>query len=222
MLVISTCHISFLASGGTKNNIDTSNPFREAKFWADKINDNKAIIKFTTDAGIGKLLQSGKITKVIFGAYQWNNISTKKVWFTNTPGTYSISIMANKFNIPIYVIAEQTKLNSDLLDDKSNLINTKNDRAIKPEITETGLPINYVEHDSDIINSEETMNLLSAVRMGVNLDLIKGISIAKINELFIQTQPAHLQIIEGRTLEPEERDSLRAKLIRERLEAAAG
>ncbi|TET32801.1 MAG: protein arginine kinase [Planctomycetota bacterium] len=72
-----------------------------------------------------------------------------------------------------------------------------------------------------VISSEETMNLLSSIRMGVNLGLITGIPIAKVNELFIQTQPAHLQIIEGRALQPEERDQLRARFIRQRLDLKA-
>src|SRR5438876_8644922 len=44
-----------------------------------------------------------------------------------------------------------------------------------------------------IMTSEETMDLLSSVRLGVNLGLIDDISIGAVNELFIHTQPAHLQ-----------------------------
>ena len=43
------------------------------------------------------------------------------------------------------------------------------------------------------ISSEETMHLLSSVRMGVNLGLISDLQIPMLNELFIHTQPAHLQ-----------------------------
>jgi len=67
------------------------------------------------------------------------------------------------------------------------------------------------------ITSEETMDLLSAVRMGVNLGLIDDITIATVNELFIQTQPAHLQKLEGKKLESPERDVARASFIRGRL-----
>ncbi len=41
------------------------------------------------------------------------------------------------------------------------------------------------------ISSEETMHLLSSVRMGVNLGLIRDLQIPTVNELFIHTQPAH-------------------------------
>ena len=43
------------------------------------------------------------------------------------------------------------------------------------------------------ISSEETMHLLSSVRMGVNLGLIRDVEIPTVNKLFIHTQPAHLQ-----------------------------
>jgi protein arginine kinase len=69
------------------------------------------------------------------------------------------------------------------------------------------------------ISSEEAMSLLSAVRLGVSLDLIRGIPLSSVNELFILTQPAHLQKLEGRALKTAERDERRAVFLRERLEA---
>ena len=67
------------------------------------------------------------------------------------------------------------------------------------------------------INSEETMDLLSAVRMGVNLGIIPDIQIRTVNELFIFTQPAHLQKLERTELTSPERDITRATFIRNRL-----
>ena len=60
------------------------------------------------------------------------------------------------------------------------------------------------------ISSEETMLLLSSVRMGINLGLIDDLSIATVNELFIQTQPAFLQKLRGSELGVEERNVARA------------
>jgi protein arginine kinase len=68
-----------------------------------------------------------------------------------------------------------------------------------------------------LINSEETMSYLSAVRMGVNLGLVDSIPISTVNELFILTQPAHLQKLNGCELEIPERDEIRAAFVRERL-----
>jgi len=68
-----------------------------------------------------------------------------------------------------------------------------------------------------IISSQETIELLSMVRLGVDLGMLQDINRARLNELFIITQPAHLQRLEGRKLSHEERDLKRAELIRDRL-----
>lgn len=64
------------------------------------------------------------------------------------------------------------------------------------------------------ISSEETMHLLSSVRMGVNLGLIEGVEIPTVNKLFIHTQPAHLQKLRGTTLDTENRNIERAAYLR--------
>ena len=69
-----------------------------------------------------------------------------------------------------------------------------------------------------IINTKETLGLLSMVRLGVDIGLISDIDRRAVNELFILTQPAHLQKIEGRILSSAQRDVKRANLIRRRLE----
>ena len=72
------------------------------------------------------------------------------------------------------------------------------------------------------ISSEETMLLLSSVRMGINLGLIDDLAIATVNELFIQTQPAYLQKIQGNELGVEERNVARASYLRSRLSGGNG
>jgi protein arginine kinase len=67
------------------------------------------------------------------------------------------------------------------------------------------------------ISTEETMELLSAVRLGSNLALLPEIPSRTIDELFISTQPGHLQKHEGRILSPQERDLARAGFIRGKL-----
>ena len=64
------------------------------------------------------------------------------------------------------------------------------------------------------ISSEETMHLLSSVRMGVNLGLIRDLNIPVINELFIRTQPAHLQKLTGGELDTSDRNIERARYLR--------
>lgn len=74
-----------------------------------------------------------------------------------------------------------------------------------------------VLENAHIISSNETIDLLSMVRLGIDVGLIKEIDKKLINELFILTQPAHLQKISGKKLSPTERDARRAELLREKL-----
>lgn len=71
------------------------------------------------------------------------------------------------------------------------------------------------------ISSEETMHLLSSVRMGIRLGLVKNLDIASVNELFIHTQPAHLQKLQGEVLETADRNVARASYLRKRLDASS-
>jgi len=71
-----------------------------------------------------------------------------------------------------------------------------------------------------MMTSEETMDLLSSVRLGVNLQLLDDITILTVNELFIHTQPAHLQKLMGSLLDGEERNAARARYLRTRLREA--
>jgi protein arginine kinase len=68
-----------------------------------------------------------------------------------------------------------------------------------------------------IISSQETIELLSLVRLGSDLGIINELNRRHINELFIVIQPAHLQKSEKKKLTCEERDIKRAEIIRSKL-----
>jgi protein arginine kinase len=56
----------------------------------------------------------------------------------------------------------------------------------------------------------------------VNLGRIKDIDLRTINELFLLTQPAHLQKIQGKKLDGDLRRQARAQYIRQRLNGNTG
>ncbi|HEX4794776.1 MAG TPA: protein arginine kinase [Humisphaera sp.] len=68
-----------------------------------------------------------------------------------------------------------------------------------------------------LIASEETLLLLSHLRMGLHLGRVKDIELRTLNELFLLTQSAHLQKLQGRKLEGDVRRAARADFIRQRL-----
>jgi protein arginine kinase len=69
---------------------------------------------------------------------------------------------------------------------------------------------------------EESMNLLSGVRLGVGLNLISGLSVYTLNKLLIFTQPAHLAALEDRPPGDPELPTARATYVRKLLDAEAG
>lgn len=69
-----------------------------------------------------------------------------------------------------------------------------------------------------LMNSAEALNLLSTLRLGLDLGMVDQFSRRDIDMLFIASQPAHLQKLENKVLEPEERDVVRADMLREFME----
>ena len=70
---------------------------------------------------------------------------------------------------------------------------------------------------SYVISTKETLNSLSMLRLGVDMGVIRTVDIHTVNELFVTVQPAHLQKYAGKEVASEERDKIRATLIRESL-----
>lgn len=68
-----------------------------------------------------------------------------------------------------------------------------------------------------LLDSKESLNLLSNVRMGVEMGIIKDVSRAVLSSLLVETKPAALQHIFGKELSNKERDFNRANHIRERI-----
>jgi len=68
--------------------------------------------------------------------------------------------------------------------------------------------------NSHVLNSGEAMNLLSLLRLGVDLGLFPDSSRSAIDRLLIEAQPGHLQYAQKGELEPGQRDVLRAERLR--------
>ncbi len=69
------------------------------------------------------------------------------------------------------------------------------------------------------MSSDETLFLLSHLRMGVNMGRCKDIDLTRLNQLFLRSQPAHLQKLEGRRLDGEQRSVARARYLRSILDS---
>ena len=67
------------------------------------------------------------------------------------------------------------------------------------------------------MSNDESNKLLSNVRFGVSLGIIKDISLDLINSLIVELQPATLMINQNKNMTPQERDIVRAKILRDKL-----
>jgi protein arginine kinase len=67
------------------------------------------------------------------------------------------------------------------------------------------------------MTSKEALNLLSFIKLGIDLHFFPEECRIPVDELFMETQPAHLQKGSQQKLAAEERDALRAEIIRAKL-----
>jgi protein arginine kinase len=70
-----------------------------------------------------------------------------------------------------------------------------------------------------IIASKEALNLLSLLRLGAELKFFPPDTVRACDSLLMEIQPAHLQLHAGKKLTPEQRDAIRAEIIRTRLQS---
>ncbi|KAF0127399.1 MAG: ATP:guanido phosphotransferase [Elusimicrobia bacterium] len=68
-----------------------------------------------------------------------------------------------------------------------------------------------------LMSYEEFMQNASMARMGLAMGLRLGLDLDTLNQMTIQTQPAHLSARAGRELPPGRRDAARAEFVRSRL-----
>jgi protein arginine kinase len=122
-----------------------------------------------------------------------------------TLGYSEESLMKILCDVVPNIISYERKYRQALIKDKPHELHDKVSRAYG------------MLKSAQSISSEETMHLLSSVRMGVNLGLIDDLPIPTLNELFMQTQPAHLQKMRKTQLDSTDRNIARAAYIRSKL-----
>jgi protein arginine kinase len=69
------------------------------------------------------------------------------------------------------------------------------------------------------MTSKEALNLLSFMKLGVDLGFFAQENQVAVDELFMETQPAHLQKSSQQKLAADDRDALRAQIIRDKLKS---
>jgi protein arginine kinase len=141
----------------------------------------------------------GEGTESLGNLYQISNQSTL--------GESEESIIQRLERVISQVATHEQNAREKLLEDDPEMVADKIGRAY-------GL-LRYAH----IIDSKEAFNHLSLLRFGGILGFFPPDSIALCDALLMDIQPAHLQLHSGRKLTPEERDSIRAEIVRSRLQS---
>jgi protein arginine kinase len=114
------------------------------------------------------------------------------------------------------IVERLSKVLAQLIEHEENARTTLLEKKPKMLFNHIGRAYGIVAN-AHSISSKETMNLLSLMRLGVDLELFPGVERSLVDELFLVTQPAHLQRNYADKLSADERDLLRADMLRDRL-----
>ncbi|OGV35897.1 MAG: protein arginine kinase [Lentisphaerae bacterium GWF2_45_14] len=152
--------------------------------------------------GVSKL---GLAVRGIFGEGSDNLGNLFQVSNQSTLGESEEQIIDKLINVIRQIINHEKNARQTLLEKKQNFL-----------LNHVGRAYGILKH-AYTISSEETLNSLSALRLGVDMGMFSSVDIHVVNELFLTVQPAHLQKYAMRELESADREIYRAALVREKL-----
>lgn len=112
------------------------------------------------------------------------------------------------------IIAHLEQIVLELIEHENNArLRLMNDRA--PTVEDHVARAFGILSNARMMTSAEALNLLSTLRLGLDLGLVDQFSQREIDMLFIAIQPAHLQKLQNRNLDPDDRDIMRADMLRD-------
>ncbi len=152
---------------------------------------------------LSAISQVGLAVRGFYG--EGTEISGNLVQISNqiTLGQSETEILQNLYGVTRQIIEQEQKARQSLLNESRDYLADRAGRAL-------GLLTN-----ARLMTSQEAMNLLSDLRIGVDLRLVEGPPAKVLNELLVLTRPASLQKLAGKKLSSTDRDVTRAKLLRE-------
>lgn len=160
---------------------------------------------------IGQVLQAvNKIGLAVRGLYGEGTESLGNLYQISNQSTLGESeetIIRRLERVISQVASHEQNAREKLMEDDPEMVADKVGRAYG------------VLRHAHIIDSKEALNHLSLLRLGGNLGFFPKDTVVACDALLMDIQPAHLQLHSGRKLSPEERDSIRAEILRSRLQS---
>jgi protein arginine kinase len=160
---------------------------------------------------IGQVLQAvNKIGLAVRGLYGEGTESLGNLFQISNQSTLGESeetILRRLERVIAQVATHERNARDKLLEDDPDMVADKIGRAYG------------VLRHAWIIDSKEALNHLSLLRLGGDLGFLPPDTVKSCDALLMDIQPAHLQLHSGRKLSPEERDAIRAEIVRSRLQS---
>lgn len=160
---------------------------------------------------IGQVLQAvSKIGLAVRGLYGEGTESLGNLYQISNQSTLGESeetIIRRLERVIAEVASHETNARAKLIEDDPGMVADKIGRAY-----------GILRH-AHLIDSKEALNLLSLVRLGGLLGIFPAGTVVMCDTLLMDIQPAHLQLHSGSKLTPEERDAIRAEIVRGRLQS---
>lgn len=146
--------------------------------------------------------QLGMVVRGLFGEGSDASGSIFQISNQTTLGESEDEIIKRLGNVLSVIIEQELNARQKLLEADAGKLHDKIGRAYG------------ILQNSHLLTSGEAMNLLSLIRLGVDLDIFPATSRSAIDRLFIEAQPGHLQHAQKGRFEAGQRDLLRAARLR--------
>ncbi|MFK7851577.1 MAG: protein arginine kinase [Akkermansiaceae bacterium] len=160
---------------------------------------------------IGQVLQAvNKIGLAVRGLYGEGTESLGNLYQISnqsTLGESEIAIIERLERVIAQVATHEQNAREKLMEDDPEMVADKIGRAF-----------GVLKH-AHLIESKEALNHLSLLRLGGNLGFFPEETVNSCDALLMDIQQAHLQLHAGKKLSPESRDSIRAEIMRSRLQS---
>lgn len=155
---------------------------------------------------LGAVSQLGLAVRGLYGEGSDSSGNIYQISNQITLGQSEKDIIENLTSVTLQIIEQERQARKRLLKDNKNYLLDKIKRSY-------GI-LKYAHK----ISNQEALELLSYVRLGLDMDILNNIDRSLLNELIVLIRPAHLQKYMSQKLNPEKRDIKRAKLIQDRLD----
>jgi len=154
----------------------------------------------------GILESVGKLGVAVRGMFGENTDATGNIFQISnqvTLGRTEHDIISGVRSLANQIIEQERELRKEMLSQNGIRIEDRIHRAFG------------ILSTARIISTEEALQKLSDVRLGVNLGVLQHLEVNSLNALMLDIQPGNIQKRLGKNMRPDDRDTTRATIIRD-------